>query len=231
MYHGFLRFANGTFTTYDPPGAGTGPGQGDYGESINAAGEIAGEYSDASGVFHGFLRAPSGAFTTIDAPGAGTGPGQGTFVATVSGITAAGAITGYYFDGSGVAHGYVRSPSGTITTFDAPGAGTGASQGTYVGSINPKGEITSFFVDANNVYHGYLRTREGVITTIDAPGAGTGATQGTQAENINSIGYDRWKLLGYQRCESWFPAHHARHLHHVRRSKRWHRSRPGHDSI
>jgi len=129
------------------------------------------------------------AYRELDTKGLTAGrPGQGTFVATVSGITSAGAITGYYFDGSGVAHGYVRSPSGTITIFDDPGAGTGASQGTYVGSINPKGEIASFFVDASNVYHGYLRTRDGAITTLDAPGAGTGATQGTQAENINSMG-------------------------------------------
>jgi hypothetical protein len=188
VYHGFLRFANGTITTYDVPAAGTGPGQGGYGESIDPAGEITGEYSDAGSVWHGFIRFRDGAIIVFDAPGAGTGPGQGTFVATVSGITPAGEITGYYFDGSNVAHGYVRTPDGAITTFDAPDAGTGAFEGTYVGSINPKAQVTCFYVDESGVYHGYLRAPDGTITTIDAPGAGTGPGEGTLAANINSAG-------------------------------------------
>ena len=39
--------------------------------------------------------------------------------------------------GSGnVAHGFVRAPDGTISLFDAPGAGTGKNQGTFFFSIN-----------------------------------------------------------------------------------------------
>src|ERR1022692_3668153 len=56
-------------------------------------------------------------FTTIDAPGAGTGPNQGTYAFS---INTAGAITGYYIDTISVFHSFVRSPSGTLTTFDAP---------------------------------------------------------------------------------------------------------------
>jgi hypothetical protein len=38
-----------------------------------------------------------------------------------------------------VAHGFVRAPNGVITTFDAPGAGTGAGQGTFPGQNDPSG--------------------------------------------------------------------------------------------
>jgi hypothetical protein len=42
----------------------------------------------------------------------------------------------------------------TITTFDAPGAGTGPGQ---VWSIAPNGAVTGFFFDPNNVVHGFAR--------------------------------------------------------------------------
>src|SRR6266404_6774954 len=42
----------------------------------------------------------------------------------------------------------------TITTFDAPGAGTGPGQ---VWSIAPNGAVTGFFFDLNNVVHGFVR--------------------------------------------------------------------------
>ncbi len=37
-----------------------------------------------------------------------------------------GEITGFYVDASGVGHGFLRTLGGTITTFEAPGAGTAA---------------------------------------------------------------------------------------------------------
>ena len=48
--HGFLRARDGTFTTFDPPGAvGTFP------LAINPAGAVTGSYTDANFVVHGFL--------------------------------------------------------------------------------------------------------------------------------------------------------------------------------
>src|SRR5262249_6702453 len=122
-----------TYTTFDAPGAvSTVP------NGFNSAGAIAGYYPDANTVIHGFLRARDGTFTTFDAPGACTAqsctqPFQGTFAWN---INPAGAIAGYYNDSSNVAHGYMRAPDGTITTFDAPGAGTGPFQGTIPSGIN-----------------------------------------------------------------------------------------------
>jgi hypothetical protein len=75
---------------------------------LNQAGAAVGEYLDASGVYHGFVRAAGGSITTFDAPGADTTAFDfnGTFPAS---INPGGAIAGYYLDGSGAAHGFLRS--------------------------------------------------------------------------------------------------------------------------
>ena len=52
---------------------------------------------------HGFLRAKDGAITRFDAPGAG-----GDIVC--ASISPAGAITGFYRDANGNAHGFLRKP-------------------------------------------------------------------------------------------------------------------------
>jgi hypothetical protein len=92
-----------------------------------------------------------------------------------------------------VRHGFVRATSGTITKFDAPGAGTKlppdaycALPGTGGFSINGAGETAGMYLDADAVYHGFVRTADGAITTIDAPDAGAGARQGTGAFGINT---------------------------------------------
>jgi hypothetical protein len=58
-----------------------------------------------------------------------------------------------------VNHGFVRSPFGDITTFDAPGASKSSAQaGTIPETPNLFGEIAGFYQDANGVFHGFLRT-------------------------------------------------------------------------
>lgn len=187
--HGYERAADGTFTTFDVPGAGTGYLQGTFAGNMSlSGGVIAGSYVDATGMNHGFLRASSGAFTKFDVPAAATGPGLGTTTFWAQCVNPAGAVTGVYFDQNGAAHGYVRNPDGTIATFDAPGAGTGSGLGTWVWAINPAGTIAGTSQDNNGVYHGLLRTADGKITLFDIKGAGNGAGQGTQAEGINPAG-------------------------------------------
>ena len=44
-----------------------------------------------------------------------------------------------------------------IITFDAPGAGTAAGQGTTALGIVPNGTISGFYADASSVLHGFLR--------------------------------------------------------------------------
>ncbi len=72
------------------------------------------------------------------------------------------------------------------TTFDVPGAGKGAGQGTQAYDVNPARAITGAYIDSSNVYHGFLRAPDGTITTFDAPGAGAG--QGTAGDAINPKG-------------------------------------------
>src|SRR5438034_143759 len=161
---GFLNFSNTpligpqpTITTFDAPGAGTGPGQATRAININPSDAVAGRYIGPSDVSHGFLRAPDGTITTFDAPNAGTGPGQGTIVFSVDCLNPAGAISATSLDANNVFHGVLRAPDGTMTTFDAPGAGTGPFQGTLTFGINQAGTIEGDYVDPSDVTHGFVQ--------------------------------------------------------------------------
>jgi predicted membrane protein len=68
-HFGFIRAADGTFTTFNAPGAGI---YGTVAYSINTAGAVAGWYFDANSLAHGFVRAADGTITSFDPPGAGT---------------------------------------------------------------------------------------------------------------------------------------------------------------
>jgi hypothetical protein len=154
--HGYLRAPDGTISVLDVPVSWAA--QNTIAVSINPAWVITGYYGDANGVPHGFLRTPDGTYTRFDVPGAGATPGtgQGTYP---NDINSAGAITGNYYDSNSVAHGFLRTPDGRFTTFDAPGAGTvvGSFQGTFPSTINSAGAITGSYTDANGVSHGFLR--------------------------------------------------------------------------
>ena len=199
LYHGFLRDPDGTITTIDAPGANTAGGQcstntwwlvmqGTAAQNINAAGTITGIYTDAIGVGHIFLRDPDGTFTTFDARGAGIEAVEGTWTATTYTLNPAGAITGWYVDSGMALHGYLRTAKGNVSTFDVPGAGTDAIQGTVPLGLNPERAVTGFYLDGNSVFHGFLRSPRGKLTAFDVPGGGTGSFQGTFPVSINPAG-------------------------------------------
>jgi hypothetical protein len=203
LSHGFVRYPNGRITVFDAPGAGTDGSQfqGTFAYEINDLGEVAGFYQDSANVFHGFVRAFNGKITTFDAPGAGTGAYQGTEVLPVHSLNLAGDLAGYFVDSSKVLHGFLRTANGKITTFDAPGAGTGGGEGTYGHSINLEGEISGTVVDGSFVRHAYFRARDGKFTTFDAPGAGSaiGSFYGTTGPLLNVFGTvagDLWDSYG-----------------------------------
>ena len=177
--HGFIRSRQGSYTIFDAPGAGTASGQGTWAYATNPKGEITGFFLDSTTAAHGYVRSNQGVITVFDAPGAGTGFFQGTFPVSPLIINPNGAIAGYYTDSSDVSHGFLRHKNGGITTFDVPGAGTGAGEGTFSYAISPTGEITGFYFDGFDVSHGFLRDENGVITTFDVPGSGTDAFEGT----------------------------------------------------
>ena len=68
-----------------------------------------------------------------------------------------------YVDASSVVHSHVRAADGTVTTFDAPGAGAGSGQGTVPEGINPAGTIIGQYVDSSGANHGYVRTSHDAI--------------------------------------------------------------------
>ena len=205
-YGGLIRKPDGTIETYRYPKAcTTGDPDGCEGSgfgAINDVGVIAGGWTDKNFVAHALLRTPDGTVISYDAPGAGKTPGnpanisplgdylyQGTNIAGLSpGLNVWGAITSGYLDENNVYHGYLRSPVGVFTDFDAPGAGKGAAQGTIPIGLNDLGLITGFYLDSNNVFHAFLGS-PGRIKDFDAPGADTtDAFYGTQPASLNDFG-------------------------------------------
>jgi hypothetical protein len=158
---GFLRAPDGAISSFSVQNAGTGPFLGTGAWSINQAGETAGFYADVNCVAHGFVRISGGQTKEFDAPGTGTATTaciqfnpfdmQGTAALD---INAAGETAGVTIDANNVEHGFVRTPSGTITVFDAPGAGTASFQGTFpteVSGLNSSGTIAGTYFDSDSV--------------------------------------------------------------------------------
>lgn len=100
----------------------------------------------------------SSEISIFDAPGAGAAAGSGSGTIP-TGISNGGIITGHYVDANNVNHGFLRTPGGEFTTFEAPGAGSvaGSGSGTFPNSINDAGAITGHYTDGSNVNHGFLR--------------------------------------------------------------------------
>jgi len=191
VYHGSVsQPPYSTVTLFDAPDAcSSGTCLGTTVGSINLKGLIAGYYSDANGVNHGYVTHPpytESTFTTINAPGACSSgmrcSGLGTEINTFA-LNDLGAVTGYYLDKDGVAHGFVSYPpytKTTLTTFDAPGARSSdrnslcPGEGTYPESINLFGVITGTYYDAEGVGHGFVSyppyTRT-TFTSFDAAGS------------------------------------------------------------
>jgi hypothetical protein len=183
LFHAFLRTSDGKIYAFvGPNSCDTGTSTGCYGNevtAINSWGTSVGNFMDNRGNFvgHGLIRRADGKLTTFEAPGAGTATDQGTSCpGCASGLNQWGAIAGIYTDSNNVYHGFLRSPNGEFTTFDAPGAGTGSYEGTGCPSdcptsLNDSGAIMGTYIDSNFVHHGYLRTPDGNIVTVDPLGS------------------------------------------------------------
>lgn len=191
--HGFLRTADGTITTFDPPGS-TQTNVYD----MNDSQVIVGSFEDSAGL-HGFIRAANGTITVYDAPGGGEGTeifaindnnayggdyyaddGNGYgFIVNAKGKFKSFGVSGQRYamvtalNSMGVAagsssgdsglHAFVRARNGTITPFDIPGGND-----PFAAAINRHGNIagTSYQYGVNNSGEGYLRLSDGTITTF-----------------------------------------------------------------
>jgi hypothetical protein len=146
-YAGYLRAPDGTFTVFLPnvQVAEVYP---------NKSGTVAGAFSFPSGggSMDGFLRTTDGGLDFFTVPG--------SVPLNVKGINDSGAVAGFWGTAlNSGSNGFQRFADGTISTFDAPGAGTGQFQGTYPSAINNAGAIAGTVVDSSNVSHGFLLTQ------------------------------------------------------------------------
>jgi hypothetical protein len=169
--HCFIRDATGSITTFEVSGAVSANCR-----SINDNGDVTGYYTDASNQTHGFVRNAGGTVTTFDVM-ITAGPAAKRSTSTYAwDINGAGTVVGWYTDGTGAAHGYVRSASGVITTFDTAKKSTN----TVGQGINSSDVVTGYYTDATGT-HGFVRQpntkANAAITTFDAPSS-TGTTPG-----------------------------------------------------
>jgi hypothetical protein len=122
---------------------------------MNPEGDIAGGYLQTPDpeVFDGFLRHRD---STYDRFYAADYPPCCIWTFPTA-INADRTIAGTLNDGYSIFYGFVRTSDGGVTLFEAPGAGTGAFQGTEVVGMTPYRVIVGFFTDSNGLNHGYLR--------------------------------------------------------------------------
>lgn len=197
--HGFVRASDGTITAFDPAGSTSTQATG-----INDKGDVAGWYRDKSGTFFNFVRASDGTITTfkatqgylpsvigLNAKGKVAGwyttynygaagfvgmPGGKIRQLSVEGvaINKKGAVTG--IDGS---QGFVRAPSGKITTFTGPGN----PRVTVPTDINSSGVIAGYDKTICGSPHGFSRNAGGGVMAIDPPNA-----ESTMIQGVNDKG-------------------------------------------
>ncbi len=110
-------------------------------------------------------------YSFFTVPGS-SGTSTGTYA---SGINDFGKVTGYYEDGAGGVHGFLKEGR-DISSFDVPGADY-----TYANGINDQDEVVGTYVAAG-VAFGYVM-REGEFVTVDVPGAAV-----TNIFGINDLG-------------------------------------------
>jgi len=132
---GFI-YAGGKFTTLTVPGAPvTEP------LFIDAAGDIAGWYSDVRGNIHGFTDI-GGVIKTIDNPAGGT--------TIILSIGTAGQVFGTYADAAGLTHSFVFY-QGVFDPIEVPGA-----QQTTITAANAGGSFVGIWLDADYVNHAFV---------------------------------------------------------------------------
>jgi hypothetical protein len=83
-------------------------------------------------------------------------------------INSSGEIAGYYEDSGLTLHGFLRDASGSITTFDMPGAATGNVTGTIPQALNDSGEVVGYYnpTSAPAESEGFIRDASGNFTVV-----------------------------------------------------------------
>ena len=164
QFSGFFEEA-GVFTTYNLPGLSPGSTTGI--EGINERGDICGFYLDSSNftILNSFVVTEDGQITKFS-------------LSPVTNFTQAVAINnrdvvvGTLEDASGIFHGFIRQPDGTVTVITVPNSSTTPGLGTTTLGINEDGWISGHFPPGGRFFQ------------IDVPGATSTAGGGINNEGI-----------------------------------------------
>jgi hypothetical protein len=176
QFSGFFE-NQGVFTTYNLPGLS--PGSTTAIEGINERGDICGFYLDSSNftILNSFVVTEDGQITKFSLS-------QVTNFTEAVAINYRGVVVGTFEDASGIFHGFIRKPDGTVTVITVPNSSTTPGLGTTTLGINEDGWISGHFWDSQNVEHGYTRSPGGRFFQIDVPGATSTAGGGINNEGI-----------------------------------------------
>jgi hypothetical protein len=79
------------------------------------------------------------------------------------------------------------SAAPTFTTFDVPGAGTGANQGTLVSAFGFPGVLAGSYIDSSNKLHAYIRTPDNAYSFFDVSGQSGANAQSHQGKAVGFV--------------------------------------------
>jgi hypothetical protein len=151
VFHGFIRAADGTITSFE-----AGRGGSTVPVGIDGQGRIYGSFTNKHlSATYGFVRQADGTITRFHP--------EHSKSTRVTAMDAAAGATGYYRNDQGDI-GFLLSLDGRLTKFSAPG-----SSRTYPMAINSNGVIAGEYVDGDAHGHCFLRTPDGQFTSFDPP--------------------------------------------------------------
>ena len=165
--HGFFLPANGAIVTYDAPGVIVPQAlvKSVRGRLLASPKKPTGFLGKSKSFFSKMGRVSPGLNSIL------TGGSKYPYATASFGdlglnsVNAAGEITGLFTKGDAVVHGFLRAANGTLTTFDAPSAGTGVYQGTGGLAINASGVIAGGYADSNGTVHGFVYNSAALSST------------------------------------------------------------------
>jgi len=187
VVNGFIRSPGGKFNLFPMPSSLSPSFFIPNFAALTQTGTIVGSFVDQFFNNHGYLLSPNGNLSFFDVPNAtSTAP---------TAVNDSGNIAGFFSDGSenGKYRVFLRSPSGTFTTFDTP------QPGSFFGLavLNPSGAVAgSAFnsscddVTCTTTVVSFQRGLNRIVTPVNDPLAvqGTQSAKGTEVLGINPAG-------------------------------------------
>jgi probable HAF family extracellular repeat protein len=163
------------YTTLDDPAASRGT----FATGINAAGQVVGSYTDASGDSHGFIYA-GGGYANFDDPNAGNGGDT-----LPDGINNLGQIVGTYINFP-QEYGFIKIGNSYPTIINP----NNVNNATLAHGINSSGEVVGEYTDAAGT-HGFVYLRDlGVFAPFYDPGPSSVILNGINENGTLMVGQE-----------------------------------------